>query len=45
MAEVLGGLKRSHACGTLNKAALAGQTVCLMGWVQTRRDHGGADLC
>ncbi|NLK51811.1 MAG: aspartate--tRNA ligase [Syntrophomonadaceae bacterium] len=41
MAEVLGGLKRSHVCGTLNKAALAGQTVCLMGWVQTRRDHGG----
>lgn len=32
-------LKRSHYCGELNKTH-AGKTVVLMGWVDTRRDHG-----
>ena len=31
---------RSHHCGSLRPANL-GQTVTLMGWCQTRRDHGG----
>jgi aspartyl-tRNA synthetase len=33
-------LKRTHYCGSL-RAANAGQEVNLMGWVDTRRDHGG----
>ncbi|NLC07126.1 MAG: aspartate--tRNA ligase, partial [Syntrophomonadaceae bacterium] len=40
MAEALLGLKRTHCCGDLSVSE-AGQSVCLMGWVQTRRDHGG----
>lgn len=32
-------LKRSHYAGDLNKAHV-GQTVTVMGWVNTRRDHG-----
>lgn len=36
----LGGWRRSHHCGELT-AAHEGQEVCLMGWVQYRRDHGG----
>ncbi len=33
-------LKRSHLCGDL-RASHVGQEVVLMGWVDTRRDHGG----
>lgn len=32
-------LKRTHYCGHVNKN-LVGQEVILMGWVDTRRDHG-----
>ncbi|MCB0410940.1 MAG: aspartate--tRNA ligase, partial [Bdellovibrionales bacterium] len=31
--------KRSHYCGELN-SQLIGQEITLMGWVDTRRDHG-----
>ena len=34
-----GNLERTHHCGDL-RAAHAGQTVVLMGWVNRRRDHG-----
>jgi len=36
----LGDWVRSHDCNQLNTAHLE-QEVCLMGWVQFRRDHGG----
>ena len=38
--DPLGDWRRSHSCGQLTEADL-GQDVCLMGWVQFRRDHGG----
>ena len=38
--ESLGAWHRSHDCGTLTPGNL-GQQVTLMGWVATRRDHGG----
>ena len=38
--ESLGSWKRSSYCGEL-RAAAAGREVTVMGWVDTRRDHGG----
>ncbi|MDR1777405.1 MAG: aspartate--tRNA ligase [Desulfovibrio sp.] len=38
--QELGEWRRSHSCGELN-AADTDREVCLMGWVQYRRDHGG----
>ncbi len=40
MNDVLGDWKRSHYCGQVTAAEI-GKDVCLMGWVQRRRDHGG----
>jgi aspartyl-tRNA synthetase len=37
--DFLGTLERTHMCGDL-RAAHAGQSVILMGWVNRRRDHG-----
>ncbi len=38
--DTLDGWKRSHDCGAL-RASDVGSEVCLMGWAQFRRDHGG----
>lgn len=38
--EALGDWRRSHTCGGLTGKD-EGADVCLMGWVQYRRDHGG----
>ena len=38
--DALGGLRRSHYCGTVSPA-LVGQEVVVAGWVHGRRDHGG----
>ena len=40
MADVLGGLTRTHYCGSLREDHV-GATVTLMGWADTRRDLGG----
>ena len=40
MNDKLGSLVRTHRCGDLT-AEQIGQDVCVMGWVQRRRDHGG----
>ena len=37
--DPMGSLQRTHRCGVL-RAADAGATVVLMGWVNRRRDHG-----
>jgi aspartyl-tRNA synthetase len=38
--DFLGDLRRTHSCGEL-RAADAGKTAVLMGWVHRRRDFGG----
>ena len=38
--DKLGDWTRTHRCGDLT-AEQIGQDVCVMGWVQRRRDHGG----
>ncbi len=40
MIESMQGLKRTHMAGELSTANV-GEEVVLMGWVNTRRDHGG----
>lgn len=40
LVEPLGGWKRTHDCCSLSAVDLD-KEVCLMGWVQFRRDHGG----
>ncbi len=38
--DKLGNWTRTHRCGDLT-AAQIGEEVCVMGWAQRRRDHGG----
>ena len=38
--DKLGNWERTHHCGDLTSEQI-GQEVCVMGWVQRRRDHGG----
>ncbi|MFW6236451.1 MAG: OB-fold nucleic acid binding domain-containing protein, partial [Desulfovibrionales bacterium] len=38
--QPLGDWKRTHTCNDLDLSSLD-QEVCLMGWAQFRRDHGG----
>lgn len=40
LCDPLGDWHRTHHCAQLTSAD-AGRDVCLMGWVQFRRDHGG----
>ncbi|MCD6582949.1 MAG: aspartate--tRNA ligase [Desulfuromusa sp.] len=40
MNDKLGNWERTHRCGDLTSEQI-GQEVCVMGWVQRRRDHGG----
>lgn len=40
MLSHMGDWRRTHSCCQLNASGI-GQEVCLMGWVQRRRDHGG----
>lgn len=41
VAQFITDIKRTHTCGHLTAANL-GQHVVLFGWVNSRRDHGGA---